>query len=71
MDSFVAIKIRSWLKQTFGFEVKVLEMMGMRTHEALLGQHAAEGLQKRLLLKAKKVVARTKFSCKRSLFFVL
>ena len=46
MDSLVAIEMRSWWKQTFGFEVKVLEMMGMGTLEAL-GQHAAEGLQKR------------------------
>lgn len=43
MDSLVAIEMRTWWRQTFGFDISVLEMLGMGTLEAL-GKHAAEGL---------------------------
>jgi hypothetical protein len=43
MDSLVAIEMRVWWKQNFGFDVSVLEMLGMGTLEAL-GKHAAETL---------------------------
>ena len=43
MDSLVGIELRAWWKQTFGFDISVLEMLGMGTLEAL-GQHAVEGL---------------------------
>ena len=43
MDSLVAIELRSWWKQAFGFDISVLEMRGIGTLEAL-GQHAAKGL---------------------------
>lgn len=48
MDSLVGIELRTWWKQTFGFDISVLEMLGMGTLEAL-GQHAAEGLMKTAL----------------------
>jgi aryl carrier-like protein len=43
MDSIVAVEMRAWWKLTFGFDVSVLEMLGMGTLEAL-GKRAAEGL---------------------------
>lgn len=43
MDFLVGIELRSWWKQAFGFDISVLEMLGMGTLEAL-GQYAAEGL---------------------------
>ena len=43
MDSLVAIELRTWWKQVFGFDISTLEMLGMGTLDAL-GQHAAEGL---------------------------
>jgi acyl carrier protein len=43
MDSLIAIDMRQWWKQTFGFNISVLEMLGMGTLE-MLGQHAAKGL---------------------------
>lgn len=43
MDSLVGIELCAWWKQTFGFGISVLEMLGKGTLEAL-GQHAAEGL---------------------------
>lgn len=43
MDSLVGIELRAWWKQAFGFDISVLEMLGMGTLEAL-AQHAAEGL---------------------------
>ena len=48
MDSLVGIELRSWWKQVFGFDVSVLEILGLGTLEAL-GQHAAEGLTQTLL----------------------
>jgi aryl carrier-like protein len=48
MDSLVAIEMRAWWKQTFGFDVSVLEMLGMGTLEAL-GKHAAETLHSQLM----------------------
>ena len=43
MDSLVGIELRSWWKSVFGFDISVLEMLGMGTLEAL-GEHAAKGL---------------------------
>lgn len=48
MDSLVGIELRSWWKQAFGFDISVLEMLGMGTLEAL-GQYAAEGLMQAAL----------------------
>lgn len=45
MDSLVGIELCTWWKQIFGFNISVLEMLGMGTLEAL-GAHAAEGLLK-------------------------
>ena len=47
MDSLVGIELRAWWKQAFGFDIGVLEMLGMGTLEAL-GQHAAKGLMRSL-----------------------
>jgi len=44
LDSLVAIEMRAWWKQTFGFDISVLEMLGMGTIAAL-GKHAADGLK--------------------------
>ena len=46
MDSLVGIELRSWWKQAFGYDIGVLEMLGMGTLEAL-GRHAAEGLMQK------------------------
>lgn len=43
LDSLIAIKMRTWWKQTFGFDISVLEMLGMGDLE-VLGSHAAERL---------------------------
>ncbi|KAF1830190.1 hypothetical protein BDW02DRAFT_633855 [Decorospora gaudefroyi] len=43
LDSLVAIELRTWWKQAFGFDISVLEMLGMGSLEAL-GGHAAERL---------------------------
>ncbi|KAI0104834.1 KR domain-containing protein [Nemania sp. FL0031] len=43
LDSLVAIELRAWWKQMFGFDISVLEMMGMGSLDAL-GQRATEGL---------------------------
>ena len=45
MDSLVGIELCNWWKQVFGFNISVLEMLGMGTLEAL-GEHAVEGLLK-------------------------
>ncbi|POR37432.1 Polyketide synthase [Tolypocladium paradoxum] len=45
MDSLVAIEMRQWWKTIFGFDISVLEMMGMGTLDAL-GEHAARGMLK-------------------------
>ncbi|GAT18903.1 polyketide synthase [Aspergillus luchuensis] len=47
MDSLVGVEMRSWWRQAFGFDITVLEMMGMGNLEGL-GKHAAEGLAKLL-----------------------
>jgi hypothetical protein len=43
MDSLVAIEVRQWWKSVFGFDISVLEMMGMGSLEDL-GAHAAKGM---------------------------
>lgn len=45
MDSLVGIEMRKWWKTAFGFEISLLEMLGMGTLE-LLGKHAAARLSK-------------------------
>ncbi|KAJ3494818.1 hypothetical protein NLG97_g3829 [Lecanicillium saksenae] len=45
MDSLVGIEIRKWWKGTFGFEISLLDMLGMGTLE-LLGKHAATNILK-------------------------
>ncbi|KAF4981694.1 hypothetical protein FZEAL_2581 [Fusarium zealandicum] len=47
MDSLVAIELRTWWRQTFGFDISVLEIMGMASLDAL-GSHAANGMLKAL-----------------------
>jgi acyl carrier protein len=43
LDSLVAIELRAWWKQTFGFEISVLEMLGMGSVLAM-GEAAVQGL---------------------------
>lgn len=43
MDSLIAIELRSWWKQVFGFDVSVLEMLGAGTL-GKLGKLAGDGL---------------------------
>ncbi|KND94632.1 Lovastatin diketide synthase LovF [Tolypocladium ophioglossoides CBS 100239] len=43
MDSLVAIEMRQWWRTIFGFDISVLEMMGMGTLDAL-GERAAKGM---------------------------
>ncbi|EJP67836.1 polyketide synthase, putative [Beauveria bassiana ARSEF 2860] len=45
MDSLVGIEMRKWWKGTFGFEISLLEMLGMGTLE-LLGKHVIANLMK-------------------------
>ena len=45
MDSLVAVEMRAWWRQSFGFDVSVLEMLGMGTLEGL-GRLAEEGLRR-------------------------
>lgn len=45
LDSLVALELRSWWKQVFGFDISVLEMLGMGSLDAL-GQHAADGMMR-------------------------
>ena len=47
MDSLVAIEVRAWWRQTFEFDITVLEMLQMGTLDAL-GKHAADKLSKTL-----------------------
>ncbi|KAE9377588.1 hypothetical protein N431DRAFT_398541 [Stipitochalara longipes BDJ] len=47
MDSLVAIEVRAWWRQTFEFDITVLEMLQMGTLDAL-GKHAADKLLKSL-----------------------
>lgn len=44
LDSLVAIELRAWWKGALGFDITVLEMLGMGTLEAL-GRKAVEGLR--------------------------
>ncbi|KAI1619299.1 KR domain-containing protein [Exophiala viscosa] len=41
LDSLVAIEMKTWWKHTFGFDISVLEMLGMGSVLAL-GEHAAQ-----------------------------
>ncbi|GAQ45906.1 polyketide synthase [Aspergillus niger] len=43
LDSLVAIELRQWWKLVFGFDISVLEMMGMGKLDSL-GAHAAKGM---------------------------
>jgi NADP-dependent 3-hydroxy acid dehydrogenase YdfG len=45
MDSLVGVEMRSWWRQAFGFDISVLELLGMGNLEGL-GEHAAQGLLK-------------------------
>jgi hypothetical protein len=45
MDSLVGVEMRSWWRQTFSFDITVLELMGLGTLDAL-GKRAVEGLLK-------------------------
>ncbi|KAK7215362.1 hypothetical protein V2G26_003365 [Clonostachys chloroleuca] len=45
LDSLVGVEMRSWWRQTFGFDITVLEMLGMGTLEGL-GKHASQGMLK-------------------------
>ena len=45
VDSLVAVEMRAWWRQAFGFDISVLEFLGMG-NLAALGRHAAEGLGK-------------------------
>ncbi|UKZ74592.1 hypothetical protein TrVFT333_002262 [Trichoderma virens FT-333] len=45
LDSSVGVEMRSWWRQAIGFDITVLEMLGMGTLEGL-GWHAAQGLLK-------------------------
>lgn len=51
MDSLVGIELRSWWRQVFGFDVSVMEMLGMATLEAL-GKFAADGMLREVLGKS-------------------
>lgn len=43
LDSLVAIEVRAWWKQVFGFDISVLDMLGAGSLR-VLGQRAVEGL---------------------------
>ncbi|TWU78585.1 t1pks [Metarhizium rileyi] len=45
LDSLVAIELRAWCKQAFGFDISVLEMLSMGNLEALGGHVAQKMLQ--------------------------
>jgi hypothetical protein len=47
MDSLVGVEMRSWWRQAFGFDISVLELLGMGNLDGL-GKHAAEGFLKTL-----------------------
>jgi NAD(P)-dependent dehydrogenase (short-subunit alcohol dehydrogenase family)/aryl carrier-like protein len=47
MDSLVGVEMRSWWRQAFGFDISVLELLGMGNLDGL-GRHAAEGVLKTL-----------------------
>ena len=45
LDSLVGIELRNWWRQTFGFEISVLQLLGFGTLEEL-GRQAVNGLLK-------------------------
>lgn len=45
LDSLVGIELRNWWRQTFGFDISVLQLLGFGTLEEL-GKQAANGLAK-------------------------
>ncbi|KAK4184985.1 hypothetical protein QBC35DRAFT_32555 [Podospora australis] len=45
MDSLVGVEMRSWWRQAFGFDISVLELMGMGNLDGL-GKHATDKLGK-------------------------
>ncbi|KAG5925731.1 Type I Iterative PKS [Claviceps africana] len=45
MDSLVGVEMRSWWRQAFGFDISLLELLGMTSLDEL-GKHAATGLLK-------------------------
>ncbi|KAG5978870.1 Type I Iterative PKS [Claviceps digitariae] len=45
MDSLVGIELRSWWRQAFGFDIGLLELLGVGSLDEL-GKHAARGLLK-------------------------
>ncbi|KAF1962721.1 KR-domain-containing protein, partial [Byssothecium circinans] len=45
MDSLVGVEMRGWWRQAFGFDISVLELLGMGNLDGL-GRHASEGLLK-------------------------
>jgi hypothetical protein len=45
MDSLVGVEIRSWWRQAFGFDISILELLGIGNLDGL-GRHAANGLLK-------------------------
>ena len=47
MDSLVSVEMRSWWRQVFGFDISVLELLGMGNLDGL-GKHTADGLLKAL-----------------------
>lgn len=47
LDSLVGVEMRGWWRQAFGFDISVLELLGMGNLDGL-GRHAAEGLLKAL-----------------------
>ncbi|KAJ5296368.1 uncharacterized protein N7443_007261 [Penicillium atrosanguineum] len=47
MYSLVGVEIRGWWRQTFGFDISVLELLGMGNLDGL-GRYAAEGVTKLL-----------------------
>ncbi|APA16269.1 hypothetical protein sscle_16g110390 [Sclerotinia sclerotiorum 1980 UF-70] len=53
LDSLVAIELRAWWKQAFGFGISVLEMLGMGNLEAL-GGHVSERLSQIIAEDSKK-----------------
>lgn len=56
LDSLLGIELRAWWQQMFGFDIGVLEMLGMGTLEAL-GQHAVDRLIEATLAKGGTVEA--------------